>query len=231
MPAESANIQQIDGSAVTDTSTVNEGGVVRHGGNVPSDRNLTNKGLGIDAMDSVGSVVSSGTDVTRSVTGDDPTFGMNLGDAQVKLVGNVNYDSDATNRNGLTVAGQSTNVMRGGASDFGNRRNVASIDTIRTFHRAEAIRDGLWNSFGIGGQLNNWESAPTTASSGLWDNSGNDAGVADDDHAAASTLGRPDQNGGTITFHHGRLGNPTNTLSAMGDDSHLVYKPKHGTTS
>ena len=74
MPAESANIQQIDGSAVTDTSTVNEGGVVRHGGNVPSDRNLTNKGLGIDAMDSVGSVVSSGTDVTRSVTGDDPTF-------------------------------------------------------------------------------------------------------------------------------------------------------------
>ena len=41
MPAESANIVQIDGSAVTETSTINEGGVVRHGGKVASDRNLT----------------------------------------------------------------------------------------------------------------------------------------------------------------------------------------------
>ena len=233
MPAESANIQQIDGSAVTDTSTVNKGGVVRHGGDVNSDINLTNKGLGIDHRTSnpVGAAPVSGTDLT-SMAGNGLTsdFNLNLADAQVQLVGSVNYDSSST-RGALTVAGSSVTVMRGGASDFGNRRNIGSRETVRTFHRAEAVRDGLWNEYGIAGQLNNWESAPTTAASGLWDNAGNSAASTDDDHAALSTLGRPDQNGGTITFHHGRLGNPTNTLSAMGSDTNLVYKAKHGTTS
>ena len=54
MPANSANIVQIDGSsAVTETSTVNKGGVVRHGGNVASDRNLTSKDIGTIIINSV----------------------------------------------------------------------------------------------------------------------------------------------------------------------------------
>ena len=230
MPANSANIVQIDGSsAVTETSTVNKGGVVRHGGNVASDRNLTSKDIVTlsAATDVVGSTAVSGTNVTRSVTGDNPTFGMNKADAQVRMVGNVNYDATTSNRNGFTVAGESVTALRGGASDFGQRRNVASVTQVRTVHTAEAIRDGLWNEFGIAGQRNQWESAPSTSTSGMWDLSENNAAAADDDHAAKSTMGRPDQSGGSITIHHGRLGKPTNS----DDDANMVYKAKHGTTS
>tara|TARA_R110002167_G_scaffold113066_4_gene285843 strand:+ start:641 stop:1333 length:693 start_codon:yes stop_codon:yes gene_type:complete len=230
MPAESANIFQIDGTtAVTETSTVNKGGVIRHAGNVASDRNITSKDIGTlaGASNVFGSTVASGTNVTRSVTGDTPAFGMNKADAQIRMVGNVDFDSTSSNRNGFTVAGQSVTAMRGGASDFGQRRNVASVTQVRTVHTAEATRDGLWNEFGIAGQRNNWESAPTTSTSGMWDAAANSAAAADDDHAAKSTMGRPDQSGGSITIHHGRLGKPTNS----DDDANFVYKAKHGTTS
>lgn len=226
MPANSENTSQIDGSAVTETSTVNEGGVVRHGGNVAADRKITSKDLGTleGASDTAGSVVASGTDVTRSVNGANPTFGMNIGDAQIKMVGNVNYDASASNRNGFTIAGESATVMRGGAADFGNRSRVHKMEAIRTFHRTEAIRDGLWNEFGIAGQLNNWETQPSTSSSGAWDPAANEAAAEGDDHAASGpegNIGQPDKIPGELTLHHGSLGKPTN----------LDYKAKHGTTS
>ncbi len=233
MPAESANTVQTDGTtAVSETSTKNDAGIIRHAGTIDSTngaRGMSSKDLGTlsRASDTYGSIVASGTDATRAVTGDSPTFGMNKGDAQIRMVGQVNYDSSSSNRNAFTIAGASSTVMRGGASDFGQRRNVHSIETVRTFHYAEAVRDGLWNEYGIPGQLNNWESAPAVEASGLWDNAANTAAAADDDHAARSTLGRPDQTGGEIAFHHGRLGKPTNS----NDDGNLVYKAKHGTTS
>ena len=226
-------IVQSDGStAVTSTSSKNNAGIIRHAGTIDSTQGapgFTSKSLGTlsNASNVHGSTVASGTDATRAVTGDDPTFGMNKADAQIRMVGQVNYDSTSSNRNAFTVAGESKTVMRGGASDFGQRRNVHSIETVRTFHYAQAVRDGLWNEYGIPGQLNNWESAPTANASGLWDNAAGTVAAADDDHAAKSTLGRPDQTGGEIAFHHGRLGKPTNSL----DDGNLVYKAKHGTTS
>ena len=224
---------QTDGTTgVTSTSTKNDAGIIRHAGTIDSTQGapgFTSKSLGTlsNASNVHGSTVASGTDATRAVTGATPTFGMNKADAQVRMVGQVNYDSTSSNRNAFTVAGESITVMRGGASDFGNRRNVHSIETVRTFHYSQAVRDGLWNEYGIPGQLNNWESAPTANASGLWDNAAGDVAAADDDHAAKSTLGRPDQTGGEITFHHGRLGKPTNS----NDDGNLVYKAKHGTTS
>jgi hypothetical protein len=227
MPANSANIVQSDGStAVTETSTVNEGGAVRHAGNVPSDRNITSKSLGTlaNATDTVGSVVASGTNITRSVNGDNPTFGMNLGDAQIRMAGNVNYDAGTRNRNSFTVAGESVTAMRGGASDFGTRRRVHKMEAIRTFHRTEAIRDGLWNEFGIAGQRDQWESAPSTSTSGVWDPAANSAAADGDDHAASGpegNIGQPDKVPGELTVHSGALGKPTN----------LDYKAKHGTTS
>jgi hypothetical protein len=210
MPAESANILQIDGTAVTETSTVNKGGVVRHAGNVNSEVNLTNKTLGslAGATSAHGSVVASGTDVGRAVTGA-AGFGINKAEGQIRLVGNVDYDSANANRNGFTVADQSVTALRGGASDFGQRRPVHSIETIRTFHYAEAVRDGLWNEFGIGGQLNNWESAPTANTSGLWDNAANTAAGAGDDQAA-SNIGLPHVAQGEFTYHAGLLSAPTN---------------------
>ena len=233
MAAESANTVQSDGtSAVTSSSTKNDAGIIRNAGTIDSTQGApgyTSKSIGTlsNASDVHGSTPVSGTNVTRAVTGDNPTFGMNAGRAQIRMVGHVNYDSASSNRNGFTVAGESVTVQRGGASDFGQRRNVHSIETVRTVHNAEAIRDGLWNEFGIGGQRNNWETAPTANASGLWDNASNGVASTDDDHAAKSTLGSPDQTGGEITFHHGRLGKPTNS----GDDTNLVYKAKHGTTS
>jgi hypothetical protein len=224
---------QTDGTTgVTSTSTKNDAGIIRHAGTIDSTQGapgFTSKSLGTlsNASNVHGSTVASGTDATRAVTGATPTFGMNKADAQVRMVGQVNYDSTSSNRNAFTVAGESITVMRGGASDFGNRRNVHSIETVRTFHYSQAVRDGLWNEYGIPGQLNNWESAPTANASGLWDNAADTVAAADDDHAAKSTLGRPDQTGGEITFHHGRLGKPTNS----NDDGNLVYKAKHGTTS
>ena len=227
-----ATVQSDGSTAVTSTSSKNNAGIIRHAGTIDSTQGapgFTSKSLGTlsNASNVHGSTVASGTDATRAVTGDTPTFGMNKADAQVRMVGNVDYDSTSTNRNGFTVAGASSTVMRGGASDFGQRRNVHSIETVRTFHYAQAVRDGLWNEYGIPGQLNNWERAPTANASGLWDNAANTAAAADDDHAARSTLGRPDQTGGEIAFHHGRRGKPTNS----NDDGNLVYKAKHGTTS
>tara|TARA_R110002051_G_scaffold322194_1_gene412016 strand:+ start:1326 stop:2018 length:693 start_codon:yes stop_codon:yes gene_type:complete len=229
-----AIVQNDGASAVTGTSTKNDAGIIRHAGNIDSTQGapgFTSKDLGTlsRSSDVHGSIVASGTDLERAFIGDAgvPGFNINRGDAQVRMVGKVDYDSTSSNRNGFTVANQSTTVMRGGASDFGDRRNVHSRETVNTFHRAQAVRDGLWNEYGIAGQLNNWESAPTANASGLWDNASNGVASTDDDHAARSTLGRPDQSGGEITFHHGRLGKPTNS----GDDTNLVYKAKHGTTS
>jgi hypothetical protein len=136
-------------------------------------------------------------------------FGINKAEGQIRLVGNVDYDSANANRNGFTVADQSVTALRGGASDFGQRRPVHSIETIRTFHYAEAVRDGLWNEFGIGGQLNNWESAPTANTSGLWDNAANTAAGAGDDQAA-SNIGLPHVAQGEFTYHAGLLSAPTN---------------------
>ena len=227
MPANSANIAQSDGTtAVTETSTVNEGGVIRHAGNVASDRKITSKDLGTlaNASDTAGSTVASGTNVTRSVNGDNPTFGMNVGDAQIRMVGNVDYDAATSNRNGFSVAGECVTALRGGGSDYGTRRGIHKIETIRTFHRTEAIRDGLWNEFGIAGQRDQWETAPSTSSSGVWDAAANAAAAEGDDHAASGPggrIGQPDTVPGELTMHHGNLAKPTN----------FDYKAKHGTTS
>ena len=235
MAAESANTVQTDGTtAVTSSSTKNDAGSIRHAGTIDSTQGapgFTSKDIGTlsTASNVHGSTVASGTNLERAFIGDAgvPGFNINRGDAQVRMVGNVDYDSSSSNRNGFTVANQSSTAMRGGASDFGQRRNVHRRETIRTVHNAEAIRDGLWNEYGIAGQRNNWESAPTANASGLWGNTSNGAGENGADHAASGTMGRPDQTGGDITFHHGRLGKPTNS----NDDTNLVYKAKHGTTS
>ena len=235
MAAESANTVQTDGTtAVTSSSTKNDAGIIRHAGTIDSTQGapgFTSKDIGTlsNASNVHGSTVASGTNLERAFIGDAgvPGFNINRGDAQVRMVGNVDYDSSSSNRNGFTVANQSSTAMRGGASDFGQRRNVHRRETIRTVHNAEAIRDGLWNEYGIAGQRNNWESAPTANASGLWGNTSNGAGENGAAHAASGTMGRPDQTGGDITFHHGRLGKPTNS----NDDTNLVYKAKHGTTS
>tara|TARA_R110002020_G_scaffold162955_1_gene348885 strand:+ start:163 stop:876 length:714 start_codon:yes stop_codon:yes gene_type:complete len=237
MAAESANTVQTDGtSAVTSSSTKNDAGIIRHAGTIDSTQGApgyTSKDIGTlsNASNVHGSTVASGTHTERASATRTVGFDINKGDAQVRMVGNVDYDSSSSNRNGFTVATVSSTAMRGGASDFGQRRNVHSIHAIRTVHNAEAIRDGLWNEYGIAGQRNNWESAPTANASGLWDGASGVAGHAQPasagDDAAKSTLGQPDQSGGEITFHHGRLGKPTNS----DDDSNLVYKAKHGTTS
>ena len=178
MAAESANTVQTDGTtAVTSSSTKNDAGIIRHAGTIDSTQGapgFTSKDIGTlsNASNVHGSTVASGTNLERAFIGDAgvPGFNINRGDAQVRMVGNVDYDSSSSNRNGFTVANQSSTAMRGGASDFGQRRNVHRRETIRTVHNAEAIRDGLWNEYGIAGQRNNWESAPTANASGLWGN-------------------------------------------------------------
>ena len=219
------------GLGVADNSTVNNGGVIRHAGNVASDRNVTSKDLGTlsGASDVHVSTPTSGTNVTRAVKGDNPTFGMNRGNAQVRMVGHVNYDSASTNRNGFTVAGESVAALRGGASDFGVRKNVQALETIRTTHTATAIRNGRWVAFSGSWDLSDG-AVPTSNSNGLWDSEQN-AAAGNNADFAASGLGRPDLHGGLVTLMHGSLGRPTNARTERTTHGRTVYKPKHGTTS
>ena len=217
---------QIDGSAVTNhnASTENNGGVIRHAGTVDATQGapgITSKSLGDGDQQFACSVVNNSSDTDTPYGGS--SFGINQGHAQIQLVGNVNYDSSSANRNGLTVAGVSRTAMRGGASDVGDRTGFHKIETVRTTATATAIREGRWVAFS--GAFRNEGAVAST--DGLWDNDTGAAAAANADHAASGTLGRPDQHGGFITLHHGNLGSPTNAT----DDSRMVYKAKHGTTS
>jgi hypothetical protein len=225
---------QIDGTSVTSSSTVDNGGVVRHGGTIPSDRKLTSKDLGATLGQNVGSKLADTSDTDKSVSAAD--FGINPGTAQFKLVGNVNYDSTTLDsstgrkdRGGFTAAGQANKAMRGGAG-YPDARGISKRDTITTVKTASAIREGHWVAFGIPGKTTNWNVDPTGDVSGMHDISTGTSAVQGADNAA-NGIGAPDQNGGTLTIHSGRLGKPTNTLSVMGNDSRMVYKAKHGTTS
>jgi len=218
---------QIDGTSVTSSSTKDNGGVIRHGGNVPSDRNLTSKDLGATLGENVGSKVADTSDTDKSVSA--ATFAINAGEAQVRTVGNVNYDAGTRNRNSLTVADQTVTSGRGGAG-YADARGIPKRDTIRTVKTASAIRAGHWIAFGIPGKSTNWNVDPTGDVTGMHDISTGTAAAQGADNAA-NGIGAPHQNGGTLTFHSGRLGLPTNTLSQMGNESRAVYKPKNGTTA
>lgn len=222
-----ATIQTDGATNVTNTSTKNDAGVMRHAGNINATQGapgFTSKSLGDGRADLGGSIVASGNDTTTIYNNSSVTsFNMNRGAAQVQLVGQVNYDAATSNRNGFTLAGETHTVLRGGASDTGDRTGFHRIETVRTTATATAIREGRWVAFS--GAFRNEGAVAST--DGLWDNAANAAGGVDDDHAAKRSLGRPDQAGGEITMHHGRLGNPTNS----NDNANFVYKAKHGTTS
>ena len=81
----------------------------------------------------------------------------------------------------------------------------------------------------IGGSTN-WNVDPTGDATGMHDITTGTAATDGADNAA-NGIGAPHQNGGTLTFHSGRLGLPTNTLAVMGNETRAVYKPKNGTTA
>lgn len=110
-------VKQIDGSAVTNTSTKNNIGTIRGGGTIVSPL-WTSQNVGDTANSAFGTGPKLGTaGMAKAVSAG--TFAvMEAGSYIIRKVT-------------TTLAGVANTVLRSGASDFGHRRSIHSIQSVR----------------------------------------------------------------------------------------------------
>jgi hypothetical protein len=176
---------QVDGSsAVTKTSTVNNGGTAINVGS--SATLLSNRALGANNQTVFGSTVVSNATVDYA----DPalsggTFAYNNNrPTAVKLT--------------TTLAGSVSNTfLRSGASDLGSRRSIHRQEKVRTTRTTTAIRAGYWNIY-----TGTWSTTPTTAVDNFWDIANDTTSSTSTDQAATPTRSVP----GELTY---KLGQPS----------------------
>lgn len=121
--------QQVDGSAVTATSTNNKGGSVLNGGTTTI---LDSVGLGYSDVGVFGSSVVDGTDTDKALTSG--TF-------------SYNNQSPVAKRVTTTLSGVSNTYLQSGAAKPGNIRSIHLIQSVRTRRLTTAIRAGYWNIY------------------------------------------------------------------------------------
>lgn len=132
--------QQVDGSAVTSTSTKNIGGAVIKGGTTSV---LDNVNLGYSNVGVFGSSVVDGTDTDKALTS-----------------GTFSYNNQApvAKRVTTSLSGVSNTYLQSGAAKPGNIRSIHSVESVRTRRLTTAIRAGNWNIYS-----GTFSSAPTVA--------------------------------------------------------------------
>lgn len=175
---------QTDGStAVTRTSTVNNGGTAMNVGS--SSTVLDNRSLGRDDQGAFGSKVVSNAVVdyaNPALSGG--TFAYNNAEPiAVRLTD--------------TLAGSVSNTfLRSGGSDLGSRRSIHRQEKVRTTRTTTAIRAGYWNIYS-----GTWTTTPTTAVDNFWDISNDTTSSTSTDEAATPSRSTP----GELTY---KLGQP-----------------------
>lgn len=109
---------QVNGSAVTNTSTKNDRGVIRRGGNISSSRFTAKNVLGESEYVSSGNKLTNLSGLAKSVS--DGTFAV-LTKAKYVI-----------RKVTTTLAGVANTAILSGASDFGNRVAIKKIESVRT---------------------------------------------------------------------------------------------------
>jgi len=122
-------IQQVNGSAVTQSSTNNNGGSVLNGG---STAELQSIDLGYSNVGVFGSSVVDGADTDKAL-----------------LAGTFSYSNQSPVAKRLTskLSGVSNSYLKSGASVPGNVRSIHKLEVVRTRKLTTAIRAGYWNIY------------------------------------------------------------------------------------
>jgi len=120
--------QQVDGSAVTSTSTKNKGGAVVNGG---SSTLVDNVSLGL----------------TYVRTGTGPVDGTTTDEALSAGTFAYNNQSPVAKRVTTSLSGVSNTVLRSGADQPQLIRSIHKLETLRTRRQATAIRAGYFNIY------------------------------------------------------------------------------------
>lgn len=129
--------QQVNGSAVTSTSTVNDGGTVVNGGNTTI---LTSVDLGYSNVGVFGSSVIDGSDADKALS-----------------AGTFSYSNQSPVAKRVTeelAGGVSNTFLQSGASKPSLTRSIHKLEVLRTRRLTTAIRAGKWNIY-KGAFLNN----------------------------------------------------------------------------
>lgn len=179
-----ATVQTDGSSAVTSSSTVNNGGVAINVGSAAT--LLSNRALGANNQTVFGStVVSDATSDYADPALSGGTFAYNNSrPIAVKLT--------------TTLAGSENNTfLRSGASDLSSRRSIHRQEKVRTTRTTTAIRAGYWNIY-----TGTWSTTPTTAVDAFWDIANDTTSSTSTDQAASPTRSVP----GELTY---KLGQPS----------------------
>lgn len=122
--------QQVDGSAVTSSSTNNNHGVAKNVGSAASVLETSN--LGGSNVGVFGSTPVDGDNADKALSGG--TFA-------------YNNESPVAKRVSTSLSGVSNTVLRSGAAQPGLVRSIHKLETLRTRRLTTAIRAGYWNIF------------------------------------------------------------------------------------
>jgi hypothetical protein len=132
--------QQVDGSAVTATSTKNKGGSVVNGGTTAV---LDSVALGYSNVGVFGTAVVDGTDTDKALTAGTFSF---------------NNQAPVAKRVTTSLSGVSNSFLQSGAAKPGVVRSIHFVQSVRTRRLTTAIRAGYWNIY-----TGQFSSAPTVA--------------------------------------------------------------------
>ena len=140
-------IQQVNGSAVTSSSTVNDGGSVLNGGSTSI---LNSVDLGYSNVGVFGSSVIDNDSADKALS-----------------AGTFSYSNQSPIAKRVTeeLSGVSNTFLQSGASKPGLTRSIHKLEVLRTRRLTTAIRAGKWNIF-KGAFLNNQDQTadlPTVA--------------------------------------------------------------------
>jgi hypothetical protein len=178
-----ATVQSDGSSAVTETSTVNNGGVSK---NVGTSSILTNSALGTPDRGGV----------FGSTPVDDATV-----DYADKALSAGTFKSE--NQRGVIqrvtsslAGGVSNDFLTHAADDVSNARSIARQEVVTTTRTSTAIREGHWNEY-----TGSWSTPPTTATDPFYNIANDNTQATSTDEAASPTRGVP----GELTY---KLGQP-----------------------
>lgn len=174
---------QTDGStAVTTSSTVNNGGV---GKNVGTSTILTDRALG--------------TPDRGGVFASTPVDGATI-DYADKALSAGTFKSE--NQRGVIqrvtnelAGGVSNDFLTHSADDVSNARSIARQEVVTTTRTTTAIRAGNWNEYS-----GTWSTDPTTATDAFWDIGNDTTSATSTDEAATPTRSVP----GELTYKLGQ---------------------------
>jgi hypothetical protein len=121
--------QQVDGNAVTASSTDNNGGSVLNGGSTSI---LSSVDLGYSNVGVFGSSVIDGNDTDKALNAGTFSF---------------SNQRPVAKRVTETLSGVSNTYLLSGAAVPGNIRSIHSIQSVRTRRLTTAIRAGEWNIY------------------------------------------------------------------------------------